>query len=255
MPYRELTLKEIEKWIGIKRKHVPKHLVLYCTWLWPVKSRMKEMKRYLKNPKLVGENALGNYWIGTMNGKKIGFMIVYGHGMTADMLFLMSQLGVKYVYQIGSMGALQKNLDLFDIVIPEKATKLEGLAHISYGKEFVECDKKLLRMTEKILKEKDFRNYHIGNTISIDYLFAENMERVEKWQKEGLLAVDMETATTYAMAKLLKIKAIAVLRIVDSVVKEGQLITDSEYRNRRNEANRLKEFVKDVVCELIREVD
>jgi purine-nucleoside phosphorylase len=259
MPYRKLTLKEIEKWVGIEKKHVPKHLIIYCTWIWPIKKHIKEMKRYLRNPKLVGGNSLGlvagsvfgNYWIGNMNGKKVGFMIVYGHGMTADMLYLMARLGVKYVYQIGSMGALQKHVELFDIVIPKKATKFEGLVHLPYEEEFAECDKQLLNMTEKILNEKKFKNYHVGKTISIDYLFAETRERVEKWQKEGLLAVDMETATTYAMAKLMKIKAIAILRIVDSVVKEGQLVSDLEYRRRRNEAHMLKKNVRDILCELI----
>jgi purine-nucleoside phosphorylase len=255
MPYRELTLQEIENWLGIKKKVIPKHLILYASWPWPLKERLKEVRRYLKNPKEVGRRALGNYWIGKLNNKKVGFMLVYGHGMAADMLYLMTRLGVKYIYQIGSMGALQKQMNLFDLVIPQRAIKFEGLSHLFFKEKFVECDRELLNLTKKILEEKKFKNYHVGKTISIDFLFAETKDRVKKWSKNGFLAIDMETATTYAMAKLSKVKTIAILRIIDSVVKEGELISDLEYKKRKDEAQKLKKFVKEVISELIDRID
>ena len=254
MPYSELTTKEIENWMEIKREGVPKHLILYATWPWPHVKKIKEVRRYLKNPKLAAPNALGNYWIGELDGKKVGFMLVYGHGMTADMIFIMAKLGVKYIYQIGTMGALQKSINLFDLIVPEKVIKFEGLPYFFCKQKFVECDKKLLEITKDILEEKKFRNYYIGKTISIDFLFAETKKLVRELSKKRFLAADMETATNYAVSKMLGIKSIAILMIIDNAAKE-ELLSDLKYKIRKREIQRNRKFVKEIVSEIIKRID
>jgi purine-nucleoside phosphorylase len=255
MSYRELTTKKIENWLGLKKGRIPKHLILYASWPWPLVERLQEVRRYLRNPEL-GTKVLGNYWIGKLNNKKVGFMLVYGHGMAADMLYYMARLGVKYIYQIGSMGALQETINLFDLIIPKKAIKFEGLSHLFYKGRFAECDKKLLEITKKILEEKKFINYHIGKTISVDCLFTETKQRVKEWSDKGFLAVDMETATTYSIAKMFNIKAIAILRIIDSLVRKDKLISDLERdREWKMKNNKLKKIVKNIISEIIERVE
>lgn len=150
------------------------------------------------------------------------------------------------------MGALQKTINLFDLVIPEKAIKFEGMPHPFYKGKFAECDRGLLEMTKRILEGKKFVNYHVGKTISVDSLFTETKQRVKERSNKGFLGVDMETATTYSIAKTFGAKAIAILRIVDSLVKEGELISDLR-RNKKWKAEnkKLKKIVKNVVSEII----
>jgi hypothetical protein len=32
MPYKDLSIEEIENWAGIKREEVPKYLIVDCAW-------------------------------------------------------------------------------------------------------------------------------------------------------------------------------------------------------------------------------
>jgi len=253
MPYQELTVKKIEKWLGLKKKDVPKHLILYASWPWPLKERMKEVRNYLKKPKPKGLG-LSNFWVGEINRKKVGFMLVYGHGMAADMLYLLSKMGVKYIYQIGSIGALQSEARIYDLIIPQTAIKFEGLhKHPIFDKKALHCNKELLELTKKCLEKMDFKNFYIGKTMSIDFIFAETKERVKKWSRLGFLGIDMETATTYSMSNSLGIKTIAILRVSDNLVRKNELMADLNTKGKRGAE--LKRTVKSIIIELISKLD
>lgn len=255
MVYRELTISQIEKWLGIKKGEIPEHLILYASWPWPLRKRLEEVRLYLKKPELVGEKELGNFWVGKMGNREVGFILVYGHGMAADMLYILIKLGVKYIFQTGSIGALQKNIKLFDLIIPTSAIKFEGLSHHFFNQKTVKCDSQLLNVMKKILEKRNFTNFHTGKTISIDFLFAETKERVKKWSQEGFLGIDMETATTYAMCKLLKAKSIAILKVIDNLVRKGELVSDLKNKAFEKRNEEMKIFIKHILKETISEVE
>lgn len=245
MPYKELSIGEIEAWLDVTQEEIPEFLVLHCTWPW---SSDRELHRYLSKPRKVGNTQLGNFWIGTLDSHETGYMKAYGSGMVADMLYLLIQLGVHYVFQIGSMGSLQQHINIFDLVIPSECMKFEGL-ETHFSQPTSRCDEFLLQTVTKVIEAKASTPFHTGKTISIDFLFAENTERVNTWSNQELLAIDMETATTYAVCHELEAKAIAILFIIDNLVKKGELISDQLYHSSTITTRR--DFIREIIGETI----
>jgi purine-nucleoside phosphorylase len=245
MPYKELSVAEIEAWLDVTQEEIPEFLVLHCTWPW---SSDRELHRYLTNPLKVGNTQLGNFWVGTLAGHETGYIKAYGSGMVADMLYILIQLGVHYVFQIGSMGSLQQHINIFDLVIPSECVKFEGL-ETHFLQSTSRCNEFLLQTVTKAMETKAATPFYTGQTISIDFLFAENTERVTTWSQIGLLAIDMETATTYAVCHELGAKAIAVLLIIDNLVKKGELISNQLYQ--RSTITTRRDFIRDIIGEAI----
>ena len=55
--------------------------------------------------------------------------------------------------------------------------------------------------------------------------------------------------TTYAISKLLEVRSIAILKVIDNLVRKGELLSDLKYRNKKNEE--MKGFVRDIIRETI----
>lgn len=243
MAYKKMSVKKIEKWTGIKQKDVPKYLIVEGTWPWY--TTIKDVKKYIKNPKPHWK--WKNPWFGkhpNLPNVSLGYMVVFSSSMASQLYFFL-KLGVKYVFQIGSIGSLQNNTKIFDLIIPKECFKFDWLSQQFHTPKVVRCDKRLLSTVESSLKELKFENYHIGRTVSVASNWIQTNERMIKWKKTGLLGVEQETATIYSLCRALGSKSIGLLRVVDTQ-RRGERLEDPERRNEKKN-QKLKDFVKDVV--------
>lgn len=250
MTYQHLTTKELEGWLNVNSKDVPSTVILQGTWPW--EKIEQYAKKIFKFPKKISN--LGNFMIGVRDGTKIGYMIVYGPGMAADMCYVLIKLGVKNIFLVGGIGALQKNIKIGDLIVSQQAiTTQDGTSWFYSSKEIVNCDKKLLGDLKRVLEKKNVKNCFFGETLSISTLFAESKSWVNKWNKKGVLGVDMETSAVYTICKALDAKVIALLLVTDNVVsKEGTLVAT----DRNKEVGRVREktgrLILDIVTETIK---
>lgn len=126
---------------------------------------------------------------------------------------------VDRIIRVGSAGAYDKDLDLFDIVIGMGAS-----TNSTYANQFnlngnysALADFHLVKNAYK--KAKEFapnRQVKVGNIFSSDIFYEQDPEMWKKWSKLGVLAVEMEAYALYSNAALAGKEALTILTISDS---------------------------------------
>ncbi|MGJ7912476.1 purine-nucleoside phosphorylase [Neobacillus sp. LXY-1] len=180
---------------------------------------------YLKD--VVQFNSVRNMfgYTGTYKGKKISVMGT-GMGMPSMSIYsweLIHVFGVKNLIRIGSCGAIQDQLNLYDIVFAMGAStdsryvhqyKLPG--HFSNIASF-----SLLEKAKKIADGKDLP-VHVGNVLSSDIFYNADPTAVEKWKEMGILSVEMETAALYMNAAYAGVNALGLFTVSDHILRNEQ---------------------------------
>ncbi len=159
-------------------------------------------------------------YTGEWNGTRVSVM-ASGMGMPSIGIYsyeLFNFYGVDCIIRIGSAGSLQENVKVHDIVFGMGAcTNSSYAAQYGLGGSFAPiCDFSVLEQAVSIAKERNL-NYHVGNIFSSDTFYDENGGGM-KFQKMGVLAVEMEAAALYMNAARAGKRALAICTISDSLV-------------------------------------
>lgn len=160
-------------------------------------------------------------YTGTYKGKEISVM-GSGMGMPSIGIYsyeLYNHYGVETIIRIGSCGAYQKDINLFDVIIVQGACTDSNFAH-QYelpGTFSAISTFELLEKAVNIAREKQIP-YHVGNILSSDLFYCAYEGTVEKWADMGCLAVEMESYALFATAAHLKKKALCLLTVSDSLI-------------------------------------
>ncbi len=170
-------------------------------------------------------------YTGTYKGKKISVM---GSGMGIPSIGIYSYelihfYGVKNLIRVGSCGAMQPNMKLYDLVFGMSAsTNSNYLKQYNLPGTFAPgASFKLLYQAVKIAEEHHYP-FHVGNILSSDTFYHDESDSWKKWAKMGVLAVEMEAAALYANAARAGVNALTILTVSDSMVT--QEVTSSEER-------------------------
>jgi uridine phosphorylase len=127
-------------------------------------------------------------------------------------------LGTKLAVQIGTCGGLQSHLKPGDIILPEVAICREGVAHMYGAPDAVLGSPQWLDRAEALLRDRDQQTYR-GPHITWSSLFTETPQKMEAWHRAGYLAVEMETATTYAVARHFNMPAVSMVVVWDDLTR------------------------------------
>ena len=188
---------------------------------------------YMEDAKLVNEVRGMLAYTGTINGKKVTVM---GHGMGLDSIGIYSYelykfYDVETIIRFGSAGTYTKDIDIFDLIIAEKAwTKSNfGLAY-GFDSNTLEASSELVEMAEEVAKELITDRKVIKTTANSSMWFYSDveMESPAEMVEMGVDVVEMEAYALYAIAKSLGKKALTILTVSDSLVEEKSL--DAEER-------------------------
>ena len=188
-------------------------------------------ENYLENAVLFNNVRGIQGYTGTYKGKKVSVM-ASGMGMPSIGIYsyeLFAFFGVENIIRIGSAGSMSEKVKVRDIVFGMGAS-----TNSSYGEQYGLCgtfapvaDFDLLRKSVEIADAMGV-NYHVGSLFSSDCFYNDDPTVTEKWQKMGVLAVEMEAAALYMNAARLGKRALAICTISDSLVTGEAL--DSEAR-------------------------
>lgn len=182
-------------------------------------------ENFLEDAKLVTDvrNMLG--YTGYYKGRRISVM-GSGMGMPSMGIYsyeLINVYKVENLIRIGSCGAYDENLNLFDIVLAEGAC-----TNSSYINSF-EINGTYSAIASFDLLNKAYEkskklnlNTKVGNVLSSDVFYQENKEGWKKWQDLNVLAVEMETYAMYLNAAKYNAKALSILTVSDSLVKQEE---------------------------------
>jgi len=153
----------------------------------------------------------------TYTGNKNGVMISVsssGIGCPSAAIAVeeLARIGAKVFIRVGTTGALQKDVNMGDLVIAAAAVRADGTS-----KNYVPCefpavaDFTVAASLLQAAKKSELKT-HFGLVLSSD-AFYENHENLRRWSKFGVLSVEMETSVIYTVAALRKLKAGSILAV------------------------------------------
>lgn len=162
----------------------------------------------------------------TKNHKRISVMASgMGHSSIGIYSYeLYSKFGVEAIVRVGTCGAYQPNIQLYDVLIANTSSTDSNWAHqyqldgiFSAGADF---DLVLAAVTAA--KNKTIP-VHVGNVLSTDIFYNAIPEGWKKWAEMGVMAVEMESYALYCNAAKLHKKALCILTVSDSFIFKGEL--------------------------------
>jgi uridine phosphorylase len=124
----------------------------------------------------------------------------------------LARIGAKAIIRVGTTGALQKNINMGDLVIATAAVRDDGTSKTYVPVEFPAIAD--LEVTKSLIKasKKSDRKTHIGFVLSSDAFYGKK-DSLKQWSKFGVLSVEMETSVIYTIAALRKLKAGTILAV------------------------------------------
>jgi len=186
-------------------------------------------ENFLSDARLVNDVRGVNGYTGLYKGERVSVM-ASGMGMPSIGIYsyeLFKFYDVENIIRVGSAGALQSGLKLYDIVFAMSAST-DGNYFSQYGinGSFApSADFSLLEKAVAVARENG-AELHVGGVLSSD-LFYGDEHKSSDWAKMGVLAVEMETAALYMNAARLGKRALSILTISDSLVT-GEETTSEE---------------------------
>lgn len=141
----------------------------------------------------------------------------------------LAAVGAETVLRVGTTGALQSGIEIGDMVVATAAAKDEGTTR-RYESPTIPAvpDHEVVHSLVKAA-ETDAGTVHVGPIVTDDAFYAETEEYVENWEEAGLLAVEMEAAALFTLARRHGLRSGAICTVDGNLVEGTQKgETDSE---------------------------
>lgn len=168
-------------------------------------------------------------YTGTYKGKKISVMGT-GMGPASMGIYsweLINVFGAKNLIRIGTCGAMQENINLYDVILG-----MGTATDSNYGHQFnlpgqfpLTASFELLEKAKKVADEKG-QKVHIGNILSSEIFYSADPTAMKKWQDMGILSVEMESVSLYWNAIQARVNALCILTVSDHLITGEQTSTE-----------------------------
>ena len=194
---------------------------------------------FLENPVLVNNVRGVQGHTGYYKGVKVSVM-ASGMGIPAIGIYsheLYNGYGVENIIRVGSAGAIQENIHLYDLVLAMGACTDSNFAsqfHLP-GTFAPIASYELLSAAVKAAEENG-AVYHVGNVNSSDVFYGDHegvpagLDSVYGLKKMGVMALEMEAAALYMNAARYGKRALCICTISDHVLT-GEETTSAERQN------------------------
>jgi len=131
-------------------------------------------------------------------------------------------LGARRLIRVGTCGALIDGPALGELIVARRAIAGDGASRALSNAELLDDDRALGDALQAAAGEHAL----VGAVASCDLFYDPDPHRAEAWRGAGALAVEMETATLFALAAAAGIAAASLLAISDLLAGERQRIDD-----------------------------
>ncbi len=121
----------------------------------------------------------------------------------------LAELGARTVLRVGTCGGLDPSLDLGELIAPSAAVCEDGTSRALQAEPCVAPDPELLA------RLREAAPVRTGRVVSTDLFYDTPPGTEEGWRDAGLLAVEMEAATLFALAARRRLRAGALLIVTD----------------------------------------
>ena len=193
-------------------------------------------ENFLENPVLVNNVRGVQGYTGTYKGVRVSVM-ASGMGMPAIGIYsheLFNAYGVENIIRVGSAGAIQENIHLYDLVLAQGAcTDSNWASQFHLPGTFAPiASYELLSKAVEAAQELGAA-YHVGNVNSSDVFYGdhvdvpEGLDSVYGLKKMGVMALEMEAAALYMNAARYGKRGLCICTISDHILT-GEETTSQE---------------------------
>lgn len=131
-------------------------------------------------------------------------------------------VGVETVIRVGTTGALQSDIEIGDMVVATGAAKNEGTSERYEPVEFPAVpDYDVLTALVDSAEDND-EDVHVGPIATDDAFYNETEAYVSEWEEAGILAVEMEAAAVFSIARRRGLRAGAICTVDGNLVEGTQ---------------------------------
>ncbi|AVQ33551.1 purine-nucleoside phosphorylase [Staphylococcus muscae] len=172
-------------------------------------------------------------YTGTYKGKEVSVM---GSGMGIPSIGIYSYelynfFDVDTIIRIGSCGAMQEDIQLYDIIIAQGAsTNSNFVDQYQIPGNFAPLADFDLIVKAKEKADAIGARTHVGNVLSSDTFYNANADFNQKWIDMGILGVEMESAGLYLNAIKAGKKALGIFTVSDHLLRD-EATTPEERQN------------------------
>lgn len=183
-------------------------------------------ENFLENAQLFNNVRGVQGYTGTWKGARVSVM-ASGMGIPSIGIYsyeLYNGFDVDNIIRIGSAGALREDVALRDIVFGMGACTNSNFAEQFHMAGILApiADFGLLRQAVGNA-ERLGANIHVGNILSADVFYDDTPEDATRWNRMGVLAVEMEAAGLYLNAARCGKRALAMCTISDHLLRHEGL--------------------------------
>ena len=168
-----------------------------------------------------------------------------GMGMPSCSIYvheLLESYGAKVLIRIGTCGALQRDLELGELVLALAASTDSAMNRQRFNADFAPtADFDLVRRAHDLAG-----GARVGSVLTSDTFYMEREDWYAIWARHGVLAAEMETAAIYTLAARFGARALSILTISDNVVTGAH----SSAEQRQTGFSRMAQLALDVAAGL-----
>ncbi len=140
----------------------------------------------------------------------------------------LARVGVETFIRVGTIGALQEDIEVGDMIVATGAAKEEGTSK-RYESETYPAVPDYQTLTALVQSaEANDEDIHVGPIVSDDAFYNESEEYVADWNEANLLAIEMEAATVFSLARRRGLAAGAICTVDGNLVAGTQKGADSD---------------------------
>ncbi|SDX86050.1 nucleoside phosphorylase [Halobellus clavatus] len=140
----------------------------------------------------------------------------------------LAAVGVETLIRVGTTGALQRGIEIGDMVVATGAAKEEGTSK-RYEDSVIPAVPDYDVLTALVdAAERNGEDVHVGPIVSDDAFYTESEEYVEEWEAANLQAVEMEAAAVFSIARRKDLAAGAICTVDGNLVEGTQKGADSD---------------------------
>ena len=185
-------------------------------------------EKFLENPELVNDVRGVQGYTGYYKGVRVSVM-ASGMGIPSMGIYsyeLFNAYDVENIIRVGSIGSINENVNLKDIVVATSAS-----TNSNYGKNFHldgiisgGASYKLIKKVDEVVSKMGLESkVKFGQILSSDTFYTDEVENDLKWAKMGVIGVEMEGYALYLNAARSGKNALVLATVSDQLVKKEYL--------------------------------
>jgi uridine phosphorylase len=133
----------------------------------------------------------------------------------------LAAVGVETFIRVGTTGALQRGIEIGDMIVATGAAKDEGTTK-RYESATIPAVADFSVLTALVDAAEANNAVHTGPIATDDAFYAETDEYVTAWEEAGLLSVEMEAAALFTLARRKGLRAGAICTVDGNLVEGTQ---------------------------------